>query len=250
MLVNLRAYHRPATLAEAVGLLHEGTAALLAGGTELLGLEDDQVEAVVDLSPLGLDAIRQEGNHLHIGAMVTLGRLAEAEAVAGLAGGILARAIRQSAPATIRAAATLGGTLAGAKGGEEVPTVLLALGARVTLATPDPVDLPLEVLLANRSDVMAGAIITEVTLPLQHSQGGFAFVSRTPADRAIVCAAVAGDRTAVGGVSREPRLLSDQTDFDAWPTATDHRAGAEYRRLVAPVLVRRARAQARGEGQA
>ena len=222
MLANLRAYHRPVTVVEAIGLLREG-AALLGGGTELLGLDDDRLEAVIDLAPLSLDYIRVADEVVRIGAMTTLKRLADDEAVQGLAGGILGRAIRQAAPATIRAAATLGGTLAGSKGGEEIPTVLLALGARVSLATPDPVEMPLALMLANKADALAGAIITEVTVPLTAAGGGFAFVSRTPADRALLCAAAVGDRVIVS----DGRMVSE-----------------EYRREVAPVLVRRALGEA------
>lgn len=253
MLLNLRAYHRPRTPAEAVGLLREGRTALLAGGTELLGLEDDQIEAVIDLAPLGLDYIHlDEEGLLRIGAMTTLKRLAADDTVGGLAGGILSRAIRQAAPATIRAAATLGGTLAGTKGGEEIPTVLLALGARIRLAAPDPVELPLEMLLADKPGLLAGALLTEVAIPGSAPRGGFAFVSRSPADRAIVCAAAVGDRVAVGGVAPHPNLLPlhEAADLARWPAVGDHRGSAAYRRDVAPVLVRRALAEANGEGQA
>lgn len=250
MLVNLRACHRPRTPAEAVGLLREGGTALLAGGTELLGTDDHEIEAVIDLATLGLDFIDVKGGELRIGAMMTLNRLAETPEVAALAGGVLARAIRQAAPATVRAAATLGGTLAGSKGGEEIPTVLLALGARVTLAVPDPVKLPIELLLASKAEHLAGAIIMEVAIPWTEAGGGFAFVSRTPADRAILCAAAVGDRVAVGGVGPFPTLVPPPFDVsDVWAVG-DHRATAEYRRWVAPVLVRRALAEARGEDQA
>jgi carbon-monoxide dehydrogenase medium subunit len=244
LLVNLRAYHRPRTPAEAVALLREGRTALLGGGTELFGLDDDTVESVIDLAPLGLDFILAHGGEVRIGAMTTLKRLAEAPEVATLAGGILARAICQAAPATIRAAATVGGTLAGNKGGEEIPTVLLALGARVTLAAPEPIKMPFELFLSAKADHLAGALITEVTVPCTDQRAGFAFVSRTPADRAIVCAAAAGARVAVGGMGPHPVLgWSDA----ATQAISDHRASAEYRRWVAPALVRRALAEARGE---
>lgn len=251
MLLNLRAYHRPDTPAAAVSLLREGRAAVLAGGTELLGRDDDTLDALIDLASLQLDYIRSAGGYLRIGAMTTLKTLTSDPGVAALAGGILARAARQAAPATVRAAATLGGTLAGQKGGDEIPTALLALGARIVLATPDPVELPLELMLAGKADALAGAIITEIMLPLAIERGGFAFVSRTPADRAIVCAAAVGNRVAVGGVAPTPNLLPpDALDTSGWPAVSDHRGSAGYRRLVAPVLARRALAEARGEEQA
>jgi CO/xanthine dehydrogenase FAD-binding subunit len=249
VLVNLRACHRPRTPAEAIGLLREGRTALLAGGTELLGLDDAEIEAVIDLAPLGLDRVELHGGELRIGAMVRLGRLAETPEVAALAGGLLLRAIRQAAPATIRAAATLGGTLAGARGGDEIPTALLALGARVTIVDPESVKLPIDLLLAGKAAHLTGAIITEISIPWTDEAGGFAFVSRTPADRAIVCAAAAGGRVAVGGVGPYPVLVPPGWDGAEGSAVSDHRASAAYRRLVAPVLVRRALLESRGEGR-
>jgi CO/xanthine dehydrogenase FAD-binding subunit len=247
VLLNVRTYHRPTSLEAAVGLLKAGGTAPLAGGTELLARNDNELEGLVDLAGLGLDGITVTDSCLTAGAMCTLQALAEAPAVAALAGGILARAVRQSAPATIRSAATLGGTLAGERGGIEIPTVLLALGASVTLATPEPVELALETLLLHKPDVLAGAILTAVTVPLQPGGGGFALVSRTPADRAICCAAAAGDRVAVGGVTPQPRLVEAPLRLDALPVVDDHLASAAYRRQVAQVLVRRALQEQHGE---
>jgi carbon-monoxide dehydrogenase medium subunit len=247
VLLNVRTYHRPPSLDAAAGLLKTGRNAVLAGGTELLARRDDELEGLIDLAGLGLSGIALSDGCLTVGAMTTLQALAEAPAVAALAGGILARAVRQAAPATIRAAATLGGTLAGEKGGVEIPTVLLALGARVTLATPEPVELALETLLLHKPDVLAGAILTAVTIPLRTGGGGFAFVSRTPADRAICCAAAAGDRVAVGGVAPQPRLVEAPLRLDALPALDDHLATAAYRRQVAQVLVRRALQEQHGE---
>jgi CO/xanthine dehydrogenase FAD-binding subunit len=246
LLLNLREYHRPATIAEAVQLLHQGAGrtAALAGGTDLVGRSDASIEAVVDLRHLPLTDLTPDANGaLRIGAMVTLQHIATAPTIQSLAGRILCRAAERAAPATIRAAATLGGTLASHKGGDEVPTVLLALGAVVCLETAaGPWELPVADFLNQREAVLEGALITAVRLPnLAGARGGFALVSRTPADRAIVCAAAVvttDDSTvAIGGMTAHPRLLGD---IARWEVLSDHRGSSEYRRWVAPVLVRRA----------
>lgn len=257
MLVNLKEYHKPTELAEAVALLRrKGVVTdVLAGGTELVGRGDGVLDAVVDISGLGLNYIRAGEGWLAIGAMTRLRALEHDPAVQGLAGGLLGRASRQSAPATIRAASTLGGTIVGRKGGIEVPTALLALNATVTYATPELQSLPLDEFLHKRLDLTEGALITEINLPLSpHARGGFAFVSRSPADRAIVCAAsVAANgrtRTALGGVAMVPRLVTDHLrHIDHWDVISSFRASAEYRRWVAPVLVRRAWREAMGGTQ-
>jgi CO/xanthine dehydrogenase FAD-binding subunit len=252
LLLNLREYHRPTSTAEAVGLLRRGAGrtAVLAGGTELAGCHDGAIESVVDLRHLPLAAIATGPDGVvTVGAMVTLKQLASTPVLQSPAGSILARAAERAAPATIRAAATLGGTLASRKGGDEVPTVLLALGAAVCLeGDSGPQAFPLAEFLARREELLEGALITGVQLPHRPgARGGFALVSRTPADRAIVCAAavVTTDEStvAVGGLAPHPRLLGD---IARWEVVSDHRGSAEYRRWVAPVLVKRALNEANG----
>jgi len=55
---GLGAFYRPDRLEEALSLLlREPRARLLAGGTDLL-LEEEPVEALIDITRLGLDGIR------------------------------------------------------------------------------------------------------------------------------------------------------------------------------------------------
>lgn len=253
MLLGVREFHRPLDVAEAVALLRRDqvTAAVLAGGTELTARTDHETEALIDLSRLGLNRTERVGDRLVVGAMTTLAALAADPTANRISGGLLAEAVRLSAPATIRAAATLGGTLAGTKGGEEIPAALLALNARVIVARPEPLEVDLADFLADRARLLQGALISHVAIPLQPgARGGFARVSRSPADRAIVCAAavVPADgspaRIAIGGAAAAPFLLAPGAEPEqACSEVTftgDFRAGAEYRSWVAPVLVRRA----------
>lgn len=257
---NLEEYHRPQSVEEAVRLLRRGGSgtAILGGGTELTGAERPLITSLIDLAGAGLNQIEAEAARLKIGAMVTLRQLEAAPAVRALAGGIVSRAVRQSAPATIRMAATLGGTLSGRKGGDEIPTVLLALGATVTLAYAQPRskllpgavaaatrEMPLGAFLANREASVAGAVLTHVTIPIRMgtARGGLAMVSPTPSARAIMVAAatVTPDGTqavALGGLALFPRLV--EPGHQLWEVIDDHRASAAYRREVAPVLIRRA----------
>lgn len=261
MLVHLKGYHRPSSLEEAVRILQEGRGrtAVLAGGTELVGKTDHALETVIDLASLNLGQIVATGGALRLGAMTTLAALTTDPAVLGTAGGLLARAAQLSAPATIRAAATLGGTLAGRKGGEELPTALLALGAFVQLTSRDnAVTVPLSDFLTRRAALLSGAILTGVTITATpDARGGLARVSRSPADRSIVFAAavVAGESRsiAVGGCAATPRLwTSEQFAIcpEDWEAVGDFRASAEYRTWVAPVVARRALENALGGAQA
>lgn len=189
-------YHRPQTLDEALTLLARPNALPLGGGTLLSQPRSDPVE-VVDLQDLGFNSINKKGSELVIGSTVTLQGLFESKQCAEH----LKTAIKFEAPINIRNAATVAGTLVASDGRSTFATALLALDAQInrTAQSPDP----------GQSSVVSGlgeylltrprGLITSITIPLQSF--AFEFVSRTPADKPIVCAALArwksGDRKSV-----------------------------------------------------
>jgi CO/xanthine dehydrogenase FAD-binding subunit len=94
-------------------------------------------------------------------------------------------------------------------------------------------------------------LITSITLPL-NAKVAFDYVSRTPADKPIVCTAVAQwnsgrTRLAVGGYGRVPMLAMDGTESEgvqtaarnAFHEAADEYGSAEYRMDVAATLAKR-----------
>lgn len=142
MLANLLEYHWAEDLDDALVLLArtDTKTAPLAGGTYLLGHEDEEIQAVVDLRDLALAYLEEEtrgtgGRVLRLGAMTTLQTLADAPLLREIATGILARAARVSSSSRlIRNSATLGGTLAlGAVSQADLLTVLAVLDAEVVL---------------------------------------------------------------------------------------------------------------------
>ena len=110
------AYHTPADPGQLQELLgaNNGPARIIAGGSDLLGeLKSGLVHYphLVSLAGLGgLDAVRQEGAGLHLGAMVTLAGLERARLLAGPYA-MLAEAARGVATPEIRNQGTLGGNL-------------------------------------------------------------------------------------------------------------------------------------------
>ena len=94
-------------------------------------------------------------------------------------------------------------------------------------------------------------LITAITIPFNVK---FAFddIARTPADKPIVCVALAQwpsgrTRLAVGGYGKAPRLAMDGTEAEgveaaarnAFHEANDEWASAEYRMDVAATLAKR-----------
>jgi CO/xanthine dehydrogenase FAD-binding subunit len=94
-------------------------------------------------------------------------------------------------------------------------------------------------------------LITAITIPL-NTKFAFEFVSRTPADKPIICAALSQwssgrTRLTLGGYGKSPMLAMDGTEAEgfesaarnAYHEATDEWASAEYRMEVAAVLAKR-----------
>jgi carbon-monoxide dehydrogenase medium subunit len=273
MLINLRAYHRPENIEQAVDLLRRGgqTTVALAGGTVLLPSGRRDVEAVVDLHGLPLSYLHVQGATLAIGATTTLQQLIESPELQTFSSGVLVTTARAVAARNIRNAATIGGTVAGADGGDPLLVTLLALDAQLTVFAPEARQIPIAGFLAYRGRLLDdGALIKEIRLPLLLGPLGAAYsaVGRTPSDRPIVCAVARMElasgtasnvRLALGGVAPVPvrandaeqllerkRLSWERVEAAAQAVVTrlappDHfLGGAEYRREMAIVLARRA----------
>lgn len=254
-------YHRPKTLEEALTLLTQPNRIPLGGGTLLSRPTSDSVE-VVDLQSLNLDSVMKNGNNLEVGATVTLQQLLESD----LCPEALKSALKLEAPLNIRNAATVAGTLVSCDGRSTFATSLLALDAKLEIKSIDKLQL-LEMETEShppKQDVstlglgeflplkqIQGKLITSVIIPL-NTKLAFEYVSRTPADKPIVCAALAQwnsgrTRLVLGGYGKYPLLAMDGTEAEgaeaaarnAFHEATDEWASAEYRMDVASTLAKR-----------
>jgi CO/xanthine dehydrogenase FAD-binding subunit len=245
----ISAYHRPKTLDEALTLLAQPNRTPLGGGTLLSKPTTDPVEAV-DLQSLSLDSIKKSGNNLEIGATVTLQQLLESEHCPQA----LQSALKLEAPLNIRNAATAAGTLVACDGRSTFAGVLLALDAKLEQAKLDHSNI--ESRVSNIGDFLPlrslqVSLITSITIPL-NIKLAFDYVSRTPADKPLVCAALAQwnsgrTRLVLGGYGKSPLLAMDGTEAEgieaaarnAFHEATDEWASAEYRMDAAATLAKR-----------
>lgn len=236
-------YHRPKTLDEALTLLTQPNAVPLGGGTLLAHPTPDPVEAV-DLQAIGLDTIKKSGNNLEIGATVTLQQLFESEHCPEA----LKSALKLETPLNLRNAATVAGTLVTCDGRSTFAAVMLALDAKLTIIVNRQSSV---VSLGEFLPLRPHGLITALTIPL-NIKLAFDYVSRTPADKPIACAALAQwnsgrTRLALGGYGRSPLLAMDGTESEGVETAArnafheakDEWASAEYRMDVAATLAKR-----------
>ncbi|HJS20334.1 MAG TPA: FAD binding domain-containing protein [Anaerolineales bacterium] len=244
-------YHRPKTLDEALTLLSQPNRIPLGGGTLLSHASSslsasptaDPVE-VVDLQALSLDSVNKSGNNLEVGATVTLQQLLASVHCPDA----MKSALKLEAPLNIRNTATVAGTIVTCDGRSTFTSALLALDAKLELRRSADSQ------AANLGDFLPlrpRGLITSITIPL-NVKLAFEYVSRTPADKPIVCAALTQwnsgrTRLVLGGWGKIPLLAMDGTDAhgidtaarNAFHEAADDYASAEYRMDAASTLVKR-----------
>jgi CO/xanthine dehydrogenase FAD-binding subunit len=240
-------YYRPKHLDEALKLLdvQMPLTVPLAGGTTL-SQQRQVTMSVVDLQDLPLNQIARQGNHLRVGATVTLQNLLEYNELPLP----LAKALQHEANLNIRNMATVAGSLFTADGKSIFATVLLALDAKL-LIMPGEMELFVGDWLPQRPEWNRKNLVVEVIIPLQPVLK-YDQVARSPEDRPIVCVAVGEwpsgrTRIALGGMGDAPVLVfdgperngADMAVENAFSQAADAFATGVYRSQVAKVLAQR-----------
>ena len=257
MLLKLVEYHWAEHLDEALLLLGrlDTKTVPLAGGTHLLGLQDDTIQAVVDLRDLELAYITEEPRGIRLGAMTTLQQMAEAPLLKEFATGILSSAAFASSPSRlIRNSATLGGTLGtGIASQADLLTALVAMSAEVVVRSGSKTQVNLSGGTIERPGLgLSGVVykgkherrlacstfnlerrpnelIIEVIVPRPGAKSGTSFlrIGRTPSDVALLNVAALVEiengmfqrvRLALGGVNMEPvRVQAVERQLEGQP---------------------------------
>src|SRR4051794_4249062 len=275
MLLREVGYARPTSVDEALGVLSESSGArALAGGQTLINVMKARIASppvLVDLN--GLDELKgielgPDGT-LEIGAMATYTDIAEsAEARARP---ILGEVCATIADVQVRNRGTIGGNICANDPTNHLPPLMVALGARMTIAGPDgerTVGADDFFLGVYMTDVGPGELLTRIAIP-PGRRDGFAAVTIGRDGTCVVCAAASLEgrpRIAVGCVAAVPhratdvegRLGDDVSLAGAQAAASglgktldppgDVHASADYRRRVAEVVVARAIVQADERG--
>ena len=273
------AYHAPASLDEALALLHEhgSDAKPLAGGQSLIPAMNFRLATpavLVDLNRVyELSGVSLDAAGLQIGAMTRHRALERSQDVAQAAP-LISAAMPFVAHAAIRTRGTLGGSLAHADPAAELPAVMLALDASFTLASRAGTRVvPATAFFAGlfTTAMEPGELLVKITISARAAGSAAAFdeVSRRHGDFALAGAAahvvVAADGTCesarVGLLSLADRPVlaaevarmlegtrpSRESIREAAEASarvdidptSDIHASSRYRRQLAAVLIRR-----------
>lgn len=222
-------YIEPTTVEEALALLAggEGEARPLGGGTAVMllmkygFLRPSMLVGLRRLAP-DLGGISRQGSHeLRLGALASLRDLELSPDVQRSAP-VLVQALHVLANVRVRNAATLGGHLAHADPHQDLPPVLLAMGARARIAGANgPRTIGLGELIVGYYETALGPgeLITEIVLPEQRAgvRGSYTkFTAISAEDWPALGIAVflgeedgrlSGARLALSAVTERPRRL-------------------------------------------
>ena len=272
-------YYRARSVADAHHLLAKYPGAkLLAGGHSLIPLLKLRLAAppaVVDIGRIPeLRGIARQGDDIRIGALTTHAELAASGDLRSAAAALAEAAAAVGDPA-VRNRGTIGGNIAHADPGSDLPTVLVALDARIVVAGAKgertiPADRFFTGIMATA--LAEDEILIAVHVPASARGQGSAYEKFShPASRyAVVGAAasiavkdgtVAAARVAVGGLLPNARRVPSVEQALVGHAATDGAAAAaakeaardlgedvtgdiyasaEYRAAMAPVFIKRA----------
>jgi CO/xanthine dehydrogenase FAD-binding subunit len=128
----LQAFHRPESLDEAFELLtnYQGRARALAGGTSLALATGPMTDALVDLSPVGIDAIVEQNDSLRVGAMA---RCATLRAKLAAQPGAVVDSVERMYTRVLQNQITVGGNCVLVTGWTDLPVAAWAVDAKFTL---------------------------------------------------------------------------------------------------------------------
>jgi carbon-monoxide dehydrogenase medium subunit len=206
----------PTSVAEALAMLgtHAPEACVLAGGQSLVPMMNFRLArpaVLVDLNRVSeLACIRDEGDHLAIGAM-TRERTIENSNLVRAASPLLHEATLHIAHLPIRSRGTIGGSIANADPAAEYPAVVLALDATLVVQSVRgerriPADEFFDGVLSTALE--PDEILTEIIVPKMPAGSGAAFVEIARRHGDFALAGVAAQLTLSGEAVSNVRLAA------------------------------------------
>ena len=248
------AYAKPASVQEAIGLLQNPDAKVLAGGQSLipsLNMRLSSPALLVDITGLpGLSGIELLNGRVRIGALVTHAQLEKSPEVRNHLP-LLAQAVPHVAHAAIRNRGTIGGSLALADPAAEYPAVAVALDATLFVlgkAGERKVKAGQFFKGLFETDLKPGELLTSIEFPAaaRADRSVFLELARRHGDYAIVGLAALNSRFVFFGMGAKPVLVEgsslqkarDSLSKIPHPAADLYNSAAAKRHLAGVLLER------------
>lgn len=192
---NVKEYFKPSSLDEAISMLnsYNGEIKVVAGATDMFADDHPTVEALVDLSKLNLNYIKEEDGFLKIGSLTTINELVKSEIIISKFKGLW-EACKVLADKTTRNSATIGGNICSSLPSADSVPPIFAAGAVLVVKTSDEekfVNIE-EFFTGPRKNILKkDEILTEIQIPICNCSYGTGFekMTRNSEDLALVNAA-------------------------------------------------------------
>lgn len=265
------------SLAQAYELNQKRNNGILAGNG-WRKMSDRQLMTAIDLSRLGLDEITETEEQYTIGCMVTLRQIETHPSLNAYTDGAVKESVRHIVGTQFRNCATVGGSIYGRYGFSDVLTVFLAMNTYVELYKGGVIPLAEYAKMKYDRDILVHVIVKKTPLKMAYSSFrnqstdfpvltcAVAFADgnvRTAIGARPARAEVAGDeQKLLAGICEQVMTGADGSDtaevkeagyaenekqieaYAAWAAdqftyGSNMRAGAEYRKHIAKVLVKR-----------
>ena len=247
-MITIQKYIRAQSLEEAYAL-NQSRRNRIVGGMLWLKMGHGSIDTAIDLCDLGLNTIEETEDAFLIGAMATLRDLELHPALNAYTGNAVQQAVKDIVGVQFRNLATVGGSIYGRFGFSDVLTLFMAIGAKVELYNGGVMSVEAFTHLPREhNDILVSVIVPK-------NVGRVAYLSQRNAKTdfpVLTCAVCESEDGMVCAVGARPALaecvknLPDRPEEAAEMVAeqlqfgSNLRAGAEYRRRICRVLVRRA----------
>ena len=221
-----------------------------------LKMMNKNIGTAIDLSGLGLDKIEETDDTFEIGCMVTLRQLELHQSLNNYCNNAVRDAVKDIVGTQFRNTATVGGSIFGRYGFSDVLTVFLAMDTTVVLHKAGEIPLEEYAQMKADNDIIVKLIVKKTAknicyLAQRHARTDFPM---------LTCAVGCVDgiwRASVGARPMRAVLVKDENNLlkevnektaeefafyvsDKMSFGSNMRGSEEYRRMIAPVLIRRA----------
>jgi len=233
--------------------LNQRRSNVLLGGIFWLKMGKKRIGTGIDLSALGLNTIEEDDDAFRIGCMCTLREIENHESLNNYFQGLFKKSIEHIVGVQFRNTATVGGTVFSRFGFSDVLTALLATDSYVELYHGGIVALPDFITMPRDRDILVRVIIKKderktLYSSFRTSSGDLPILTCAIADTENDCGICIGARPAKAMLIKYPSIRkASKDDVDHlikkigqdFVFGTNIRAGSEYRRHLAEVMVRR-----------
>lgn len=256
VMLTIKEYIKAESLDQAYELNQKKSNRIL-GGMMWMRLGKGNVNKAIDISGLGLDQIEETEEEFSIGAMVTLRQLENHPGLEAYTQGAIRESVRHIVGVQFRNLATVGGSIYGRFGFSDVLTAFLAMDTYVELYKGGRISLEEFSKRKSDRDILVKIIVKKeplhmVYLSQRNTKTDFPVLTCAVSQRETGWEAVIGARPQRAVIVRDDENIMGEKfspenalKFAGFvsekiSTNSNMRGSAEYRKIVAQVLVKRA----------